>query len=115
MKDTIELEIGPDGIIRTIYQDGIEAFAEEIGASVKTVCRASHVEWEKKENGEKGWSVRSVHDPELAARMAVQDGRATVIPSREGELILFLTREAAIEWEVAHFFDLLPPKEQRTE
>src|SRR5579863_3253262 len=67
MKDNFELKIDADGTIQTIYQDGIEEFAQAIGADLTRSCRASNVEWE--EIGDrKGWTVRSAHDSELAIR-----------------------------------------------
>lgn len=123
MKAEFELKVGPDGTIETIYQDGIEAFAEEMGADVSTVCRASNVEWEEVPQplnarfpATKGWSVRSVKNPLMALRMksdfnpGFTDERYTdtLVCSSDPELgiALFDTREAAITQEIKHFWEL---------
>lgn len=102
MKDEFELKIGPDGTIETIYQEGLETFASDMGAEVVSVCRASNVEWEDKEH-HKGWTVRAAHDPELALRVV----DAQIVVSREGDVATFMTREAAIKQEVKYFWELL--------
>lgn len=103
MKDSFELKVGPDGTIETIYQDGIEDFAKEMGAEVSTVCRASEVEWE--EIGEqKGWTVRSAKDPHLALREfpdEIQCNRNSQLP-----MAVFPTREEALKWEIQFFWEL---------
>jgi hypothetical protein len=110
VKDSFELKIGPDGTIETIYQDGIEQFAEEMGADVSTVCRASEVEWEVVEypdHTEKGWSVRSAKNGLKALR--VQYGtQCRIVCSDDTNLAiaLFTSREAAIEQEIKHFWEL---------
>lgn len=108
MKNTFELEIGSDGSIRTIYQDGIEAFAEDLGADVSTVCRASHVEFEEVD-GRKGWTVRSAKDPEVALRV---DDWCRWKPKREGTIVVFQTREEALEEEVKFFWQLMYGREE---
>lgn len=105
MKDEFEVEIS-DGKIRTIYQEGIEEFAEQIGASVSSVCRLSHVEWEKiGDSG--GWTVRSAHDPDLALRRQ-EDG--TVQVSVMGEIEKFHKREEALAEESRFVWALLPTR-----
>lgn len=123
MKAEFELKVGPDGTIETIYQDGIEAFAEEMGAEVATVCRASNVEWEDvgvplnaRFPATKGWSVRSVKNPLKALRVkshfnpGFTDERYfdEVVCSDDANLgiALFDTREAAITQEIKHFWEL---------
>lgn len=124
MKDEFELKVGPDGTIETIYQDGIEAFAAEMGAEVATVCRASNVEWEElitkplnaRFPATKGWSVRSVKNPLLALRMKSHfNGGFTderyfdeLVCSSDPDLgiALFDTREDAITQEIEHFWEL---------
>ena len=117
MKDEFELKIGPDGTIETIYQEGIEKFAEEMGAEVSTVCRASDVEWEVDAEPllhSKGWSVRSVANPKKALRwkMGLQvihdEANYFLVCSADENLriILFQTREEAIQQEIKHFWEL---------
>lgn len=111
MKNQFELEIGPDGTIKTIYQDGIEEFAQELGAEVSSVCRASHVEFEQAWK-RRGWSVRSAKDPNFALR-EVDDGNARWLPTAFGRIKLFHTREEALEEEVKFFWELLNAKEAK--
>ena len=106
VKDSFEMKIGPDGTIETIYQDGIEQFAFEMGAEVSQVCRASEVEWEAigSDPDNKGWSVRSVKNPLKALRW---DGLNTVCSSDpELQIVLFPNRELAIQHEIKHFWEL---------
>lgn len=118
----VTFEVDDDGTIRTIYSDDLSAFAEKIGGEISTVCRASNVEWEVIEKPinarfpqTKGWSVRAVHDPELALRIrsspAMGSYTDTLVCSREPYLAiaLFDSRENAIKEEVKFFFELLPP------
>lgn len=123
------LEVAEDGTIRTIYKDELIDFAEKIGGDMTTVCRASNVEWEKVEKplnarfpDIKGWSVRAAHDPELALRVesSVNGGIGdryvdTLVCSRNPNLaiMLFSTREIALQAEVKFFHQLLPPKGER--
>lgn len=122
MKETFELKVGPDGTIETIYQDGIEQFAEEMGAEVATVCRASEVEWEEipapinhRFPRLKGWSVRSVRNKDKALRIesslnaGVGDRYIDTIVCSDNQhlaIALFESREAAIEQEIKHFWEL---------
>lgn len=124
MKDSFELKVGPDGTMETIYQDGIEGFAESIGAEVSTVCRASDVEWEDWKEyspvnarfpASKGWSVRSVANPLMALRvrsdfnLGIGERYIDHIVCSTNEylaVMLFPTREEAIEQEIKHFWEL---------
>lgn len=110
----LELEFGTDGIIRTVYRDGIEKFAEDIGADVRTVCRAAHVEWETID-GLSGWTIRAAHDPSLHIR-DVGSSEPELICTRDtsyGRVALFTKRETAMHYEQYFFFKLLPPKESK--
>jgi len=112
MKDEFELEIGPGGVIRTIYQDGIEDFAKEIGADITRVCRLSNVEWEYESTtgrAKGGWTVRAAHDPRYALRLSIKDG---IVVSTEGTLCVFDTRDDALRAEADHIWLLLPPKKE---
>ena len=111
MKDRLELEIGPDGIIRTIYRDGIEKLADELGGDVSTVCRASHVEFEEVD-GRKGWTVRSAKDPEVALRVS---DWCRWLPKRHGTIVTFATREEALTEEVAFFWELMHGEADKSE
>lgn len=106
MKDQFELRIGPGGSIESIYDDGLVKLAQDLGADVSAVCRASTVEWEEID-GRKGWVVRSAHDPELAIRVT---DWCRWGPAREGALLMFQTREAALREEIRFFWKLLPKK-----
>lgn len=110
MKNEVELKIGPTGTIEAIYQDGIEQFAEEMGAEMATVCRASEVEWEVVEypdHTEKGWSVRSAKN-KLKALRVEYGTQCRIVCSDDANLniALFTSREAAIEREIQHFWEL---------
>lgn len=119
MKDNFELKIDADGTIQTIYQEGIEEFAKDLGADLTRSCRASNVEWE--EIGDhKGWTVRAAHDSELAIRSGKQliyeehpyEFSENVVSKNDlRSIIVFQTREEALAEEVKFFWQLLPPKE----
>lgn len=116
MKDKFEFKIAPDGTITTMYQDGIEQFAEAMGGDIKTSCRASNVEWEEIEYTDgvsKGWSIRSAYDANLAIR-DLPGPEVRLVCSREQDIqvALFTTREAALEVEVKFFWELLAPKRE---
>lgn len=102
MKPQFELRIGPDGIIGSIYQDGL---AELLEAEIIKVERASTVEWESMWS-EDGWTVKAAHDQKLALR---HDGVLGIVPSRDQHLLMaiFKTREEALEAENKFFWDLL--------
>lgn len=108
MKDTFDLKINADGTIETIYQDGIETFADEIGGPVSVVCRASEVEWEESvEDGtKKGWTVRSSKDHTLAIRSRESGNIIGFNCSRSGSLHFFRTREEALQVEITFFWEL---------
>lgn len=122
----VELEVGTDGVIRTIYSDELPELAKKMGAEISTVCRASNVEWEVREKTvnhrllDRGWSVRAVHDPELAIRVVSHCARGTydggwfetLIVSKDSNtpIALFEKREQAIEQEKKFFFELLPER-----
>lgn len=109
MKDNVELSIGPDGTLRTMYQDGVEKFAEEMGGEITTSCRASDVEWED-DGTQKGWTVRSAYDKDLAIRSKESGAIIGFKCAREGNLHFFKTREDALKVEVTFFWELLAPK-----
>jgi hypothetical protein len=115
--EIVELEVGPDGTIRTMYKDGI---ADMIGAEIKEVKRASRIEFEEVAiDGkiERGWTVRSEHDPELALRLVqypppFRASRYGVSRDPKSKLVAFKDREQALNFERLFFWDLLPPKER---
>ena len=92
--------VTPEGKIGTIYDDSVLTLADAIGGNVR-VIRASTVSYD---NERKGWTVRSVHDPELAIRAAdwCRWGVA-----REGNLIAFKTRAEALNEEHKLFWELM--------
>lgn len=113
MKDNFELKISADGTIETIYQEGLEQFAEEIGGDVAQACRVSNVEFEEID-GKKGWTVRAAHDLKLAIRWEVYFGEPPKdwkggfwVSTYEGAPIaVFETREEALAQEVRFFWVL---------
>lgn len=115
MSENLEIEVGPDGTIRTIYQDGI---AELLGAELQSVKRASRVEFEDvgiDGKIESGWSIRAEWDPELALRrVAMFSGSRTFLfkVSRDpkSKLVVFKDRVLALQFERDYFWDLLPPR-----
>lgn len=134
VKKKLSLDFGTDGTVRTIYSDDVSQFAEKIGGEISTVCRASNVEWETQEvttnarfpAPNKGWAVRSAHDPKLALRIKSHFNpfgmlggdryNDEIVCSTDESLVvaLFSSREKAIEWEVKFFFQLLPPNRKTT-
>jgi hypothetical protein len=102
----IEMLVMPDGTSRCVYKDELIDVYDAIGP--KKVKRASNVEWETVD-GQGGWTVRSAHDVDLAIRVQLRDGAYHKVVSRAGEILLFNTREAALENEVEFFWELLPP------
>lgn len=112
MDDTIELEFLPDGRMRTVYKDDRHDLYKALGKV--SVHRASNVEWEKGPS-EEGWTVRAAHDPNLAIRAIIKDGAYRRVVSRTGDLLYYLTREAALEVELMHFWELLPELPKKRE
>lgn len=108
MKQEFDLKIGADGTIETIYQEGIEAFAETIGADVTRSCRVSDVEWEEWSDweGMQGWVVRSVKDRTLAIRSETKGNITAFYCNRTDALHFFKTRKEALELEVRFFWEL---------
>ena len=102
----ISIVVTTTGVLRTIYQDDVHSILSKIGPY--HIKRASNVEWEKMDLVS-GWTVRAAHDPELAIRAIIKDGAFRQVVSKEGELLFFNNREAALEAEVRHFWQLLPP------
>lgn len=113
MDDRFELIIDSDGNIQTIYRDGIEELANEMGAEISTVCRASHVEPEEID-GRKGWTVRSAKNPEFALRTT---DWCTWKPGFEdaGQVTVFPTRDEAIKEEIRFFWELLRAETKKEE
>jgi len=109
---SIEFEFTPTGRVRTIYKDERQRVYHELGKL--SVHRASNVEWERSKDGrDYGWTVRAAHNPKLAIRAIISGGRYKRVVSEEGELLYFNSREAALETEVEHFWELLPPEQAK--
>ena len=104
----VSINFSTDGKARVIYKDELLPLYSELGDM--KVARASNVEWEEIDEAQ-GWSVRAAHDPELAIRIILDGGYRKVV-SRQGEIALFVTREAALESELNFFWELLPPREK---
>lgn len=103
---SIELMVAPNGDVRSVYEDSrLEIFEAMKGKM--SVQRASNVEWETVD-GEGGWSVRAAHDPDLAVRCILAGGGYRRVVSKIGDILLYTTREAALEIEQKHFWELLP-------
>jgi hypothetical protein len=125
MSEKLEIEVGPDGTIRTIYQDGIDKL---LGAEIVNVKRASRVEFEEVAiDGkiERGWTIRAEYDPELALRAGSPPDNVPEYVSEtlnhlwfqvsrnpKFKLVAFENREQALRFEREFFWDLLPPKER---
>jgi hypothetical protein len=111
----LNLDFGTDGVIRSIYDDKLVKFSEDVG-DMAQVCRLSHVEWEEL-GGKKGWTVRAAHDTELAIRtLGPPSSRGPFVGvSRRQEypVHVFETREEALKYEVRDSDQLMPPKEKR--
>jgi hypothetical protein len=108
--DSIEIEVAPDGTIRTMYKDDIEKL---LGGQIADVKRASRVEHETATingNIRHGWSVRAEHNPEIAARVLSTVEVFDIIVSKDDDLPLaiFEKRAEALNFERDHFWDLLP-------
>lgn len=113
MKDTVELEVSPGGSIGLVYQDGVEDFADAIGAEHVRTCRVSYVEPEGN-----CWTVRSANSPQLCLRantaMIVHDESIVEIQCSSDinlPIMAFRTREEALMWEL-HFLKELRNGEQ---
>lgn len=100
--EELELMISQDGSIRTIYKDTNISLLQDIGEV--TVTRASDVEWEVG----KGWTVKAHHNSKLAIRKRAAVW--VVSDNTQLELVYFPLRADAIEAELKHFWELLPPK-----
>lgn len=110
-KNEVEMVFGTDGKVRSIYKDELQPLFHDLG-KVK-VDRASNVEWEQSPDGkDHGWTVRAAHDRELAIRCILAEGHFKRIVSKQGELLYFNSREAALETELEHFWELLPPQKK---
>jgi hypothetical protein len=100
----LEISITDDGEVRAYYNDDVPDIGKELGKM--QITRASNVEWEA---AEEGWTVRAAHDPTLAIRFVEGCG---IIPSREGDMVSFSSREEALECERHYFWELAPNKEK---
>lgn len=111
----LNLDVGPDGVIRSIYSDDLNKVAEGIG-TIALVCRLSNVEWEEI-GGKKGWTVRAAHDTEIAIRtLGTPSSRGPFVgvsKRPEHPIHVFETREEALKYEVRDSDQLMPPKEKR--
>ena len=99
MKDKFAMEFKPDGTFGMVYQEGIEDLAKDMGSEVVQTCRVSYVEPEGQH-----WTVRSALDLDLAIRWAA-NGLEPVV-SREGKLMLFETRDEALQQEIRFIKEL---------
>lgn len=104
-EERVEIEVSPDGRVRSIYKDETIADLKELGTI--HVGRASLVEWETiiDDRTRSGWTVRAAHDTSLAIRY--QLGGAHCV-SKEGKIAVFASREMALEVELKFFWELLP-------
>lgn len=113
-----DLDVGPDGVIRSIYKDELNKFAADVGGELAQVCRLSHVEWEEID-GKKGWTIRAAHDPDLAIRdndwTHDQLTEQYVCARTESglKISVFPSRDEALTVEQNHYEELMPPKEKR--
>ncbi len=105
-KKKVELEVGPTGTMRAYYDDSVAGALKKLGSM--SVKRASNVEYEKGKE-EEGWTVRAAHDPELAIRVILEGACFKRVVSKTGDLLFFNTREDALDAELTHFWELLPP------
>lgn len=102
MSDEHDFEVGPDGTLRAVYNDDVPALAADMGATVASVERLTHVEWETTPEGLSGWTVRSARDPDLALRLSGDD----CAPLRRGTVFLFRERSSALAAERLYAWDL---------
>lgn len=107
MEDTVELEIAPGGVVRSLYRDQDQELMKLLGEA--EVARASNVEWEKLFGG---WTVRAVHNPELAIRCHSPVSPTFVDGLGSGPIVSFATREEALAAEIKHFWELLPDRKK---
>lgn len=107
---TLDLDVGPDGVIRSIYDDKLNDFAKDIGGELAMVCRLSNVEWEEI-NSDKGWTVRAAHNSELALR--VHGSNVVVSEDPKDRIVVFRSRETALNAEKILASQLMPPKETK--
>lgn len=111
MEEKIEMEILPNGELRVMYSDKkVPEITEILDATVKSVQRASNVEWEP---DFKGWTVRAAHDHEIAVRAHSQFSPTFVSSDKGFPIVSFEMREEAIAAEIKHFWELLPPASHR--
>lgn len=112
----LNLDVGPDGVIRTIYSDDLNKLAEETGGTIALVCRLSNVEWEEI-GGKKGWTVRAAYDQNLALRTfdppSTRGPHVAASRLEEYPVHVFETREEALKYEKRDAPDLMPPKETK--
>lgn len=101
----IDIKILPDGRLLGPYHDAVMHVAVEMGAEILSVKRASTVEWEEVDT-QRGWVVRSCHDPELAIRKT--NSGTGYLASREGKIAFFKSRSEALDAEMDFFWDLVP-------
>ncbi len=100
----IDLKILPDGRLLGPYDEAVMGVAEEMGAEILSIKRASNVEWEEIE-GQRGWVVRACHDAELAIR---KKPTGMYHAAKEGKLVFFKSRSEALDAEMDYFWDLVP-------
>ncbi len=105
--DDLEIEISPDGIITSLYIDGL---ADELGAKILNVQRASQVEWDRYG---KGWRVYG-HLQSYGYATVVSDGKGDFYVSNahptDCSAHVFKTREEAIEVEKRLYRQLIGKK-----
>lgn len=110
--ETLEIAIGTNGVVESIYEDKNRDVFKALG-EVRKIQRASHVEWEDAPDG-KGWTVRAFHNPRLALR-AVPSAFTPWTLSADDTLPIayFAEREKALNAERQHFWDILPGSRQK--
>lgn len=100
LPDKIELQITPNGQIRTIYHDETFKYWDPI-LGQSTVTRASNVEFE---NGY--WTVRAFLDPNRAIRIGPFGG-LFVSQNNARPIAMFQSRTQALSEEIKHFWKLV--------
>lgn len=106
-EEKLEIEVSTEGFIRSAYSDELAIIALDMNAKFVDVRRASHVEWETV-GRQQGWTVQSAWDPELYIRTF----NGEVFVAKSGDVVVFGSREAALEAEREFFWDLLPPRKR---